>query len=74
MTTRPTKTIDGKYRCPECGLTRPRPFRHNCPLAPSRGLGDTVAKLTRKLGIRPCGGCKKRQALLNKLIPYKARQ
>lgn len=38
----------------------------------SRGLGDTVAKITRAVGIKPCGGCKKRQAALNKLFPYSA--
>jgi hypothetical protein len=37
----------------------------------SRGLGDTIAKATKAVGIKPCGGCKKRQAKLNKLIPYK---
>lgn len=47
------------------------PFRRNCPNTPSRGLGDTIAKLAEKLGIKPCGGCKKRQALLNRLVPYK---
>lgn len=40
---------------------------------PSRGLGDTVAKLTTKLGIKPCGGCKKRQKKLNQLVPFKRR-
>ena len=38
---------------------------------PSRGLGDTIAKLTSKVGIKPCGGCKARQAKLNTLVPYK---
>ena len=38
---------------------------------PSRGLGDTIAKITTTAKIRPCRGCKKRQAKLNKLIPYK---
>ena len=38
---------------------------------PSRGLGDTIAKATKAVGIKPCGGCKKRQAALNKLVPYK---
>ena len=37
----------------------------------STGLGDTIAKATKAVGIKPCGGCKKRQAKLNKLIPYK---
>lgn len=38
----------------------------------SRGLGDTVAKITRAVGIQPCGGCKERQAALNALVPYKS--
>jgi hypothetical protein len=41
------------------------------PDQPSRGLGDTVAKITSAVGIKPCGGCKDRQATLNKRVPYK---
>ena len=38
---------------------------------PSRGLGDTVAKVIHAVtGIKPCGGCRKRQAALNRLMPY----
>ena len=37
---------------------------------PSTGLGDTIAKVTDKLGIPKCGGCKRRQKKLNKLMPY----
>jgi len=37
----------------------------------SVGLGDTVSKILTKLGFRKCGGCKKRQATLNRLVPYK---
>lgn len=37
----------------------------------SKGLGDTVKKVTEKLGIKQCGGCKKRQEKLNRLFPYK---
>ena len=39
----------------------------------SKGLGDTVAKVIHKVSrgrIKPCGGCKKRQKKLNKLVPY----
>jgi hypothetical protein len=36
----------------------------------SDGLGDTIANITKAIGIKPCGGCKKRQAKLNKLFPY----
>lgn len=37
----------------------------------SRGLGDTIAKLTTAIGIKPCGGCKERQEWLNRMLPYK---
>lgn len=33
------------------------------------GLGDTVAAVTTAVGIKPCGGCKKRQAALNRATP-----
>ncbi len=36
----------------------------------SRGLGDTIAKVTKAVGITPCGGCEERQAALNRLVPY----
>ncbi len=36
-----------------------------------RGLGDTIKNVTERVGIRQCGGCKKRQEKLNKLFPYK---
>jgi hypothetical protein len=38
----------------------------------SRGVGDTVAKITSTLGVEPCGGCKERQAKLNQMFPYKS--
>lgn len=37
----------------------------------SKGFGDTIKKFTDKLGIKQCGGCKKRQQWLNKYFPYK---
>jgi hypothetical protein len=37
----------------------------------SRGVGDTVAKITSAVGIKPCGGCKKRQQKLNEFFPYR---
>lgn len=46
-----------------------KPWSYDPPVK-SRGLGDTIAKITRAVGIKPCGGCKKRQAALNKLVPY----
>tara|TARA_R100001463_G_scaffold55578_1_gene107221 strand:- start:2965 stop:3117 length:153 start_codon:yes stop_codon:yes gene_type:complete len=40
-------------------------------LSESVGLGDTIAKLTTKVGIKPCSSCKRRQEKLNRLFPYK---
>jgi len=37
----------------------------------SRGLGDTVAKMTSAVGIKSCGECKKRQKFLNEKVPYR---
>jgi hypothetical protein len=33
---------------------------------PSRGLGDRVKQVTDALKIKPCGGCNKRRAMLNR--------
>ena len=33
------------------------------------GIGDAVAGVTKAVGIKPCGGCKKRQAALNRATP-----
>jgi hypothetical protein len=32
------------------------------------GLGDLVAKATSAVGVRPCGGCARRAATLNRLV------
>lgn len=40
------------------------------PKDTSRGLGDTIAKITNLFGIKPCGGCKERQGILNEWLPY----
>lgn len=40
----------------------------------SKGLGDTIKKVIDKVTfkkVKPCGGCKKRQEALNKLMTYK---
>lgn len=39
---------------------------------PVRGLGDVVAKATKLAGIKPCTPCKKRQAALNRMFPWRA--
>ena len=43
-------------------------------IGPSRGLRDTVAKAIKFVTrgrLKPCRGCKKRQAALNRLKPYR---
>ena len=37
------------------------------PAAP--GLGDAVAAATKAVGVRPCGGCQRRQEALNRATP-----
>ena len=34
------------------------------------GLGDAVKKFTNMLGVKPCGGCEKRAAALNRWIAF----
>jgi hypothetical protein len=40
-------------------------------MSKSEGLGDSIAKLTEAVGIKPCVGCEKRKNILNKLFPFK---
>lgn len=35
-----------------------------------RGLGDVVAAATKAIGIKPCQACGRRQAALNRLVPF----
>ena len=37
---------------------------------PVRGLGDVVAKVTKAVGIKPCGPCQKRREALNRMVPF----
>jgi len=68
------KSVDEKTgKCVRCGYEfkgPPWPIR-SCHKKKSRGLGDTIAKMTSAVGIKPCGGCKKRQKKLNEMFPYK---
>ncbi len=36
----------------------------------SKGLGDTIKKLTDIIGVKQCNSCKKRQKKLNNIFPY----
>lgn len=37
------------------------------------GLGDIIKKVTSAFGIRPCGGCERRAAALNRWIVFTGR-
>lgn len=39
--------------------------------AESKGFGDTVAKITKSFGIKPCAGCERRRNKFNEAIAYK---
>jgi hypothetical protein len=46
--------------------------QYDCFSAPKgvkekKGLGDVIAAMTNAVGIKPCKGCKRRQAFLNKI-------
>ena len=68
------------WTCEQCGLTAdlaPEDFPMHCvgggryEGGKSRGLGDTVAKITKAVGIKPCGGCAKRRKAMNKIFPFR---
>jgi hypothetical protein len=37
------------------------------------GLGDAVKRVTYAMGIRPCGGCERRAATLNRWVTFTRR-
>lgn len=34
------------------------------------GLGDAIKRITYAVGIKPCGGCEKRSAVLNRWMTF----
>jgi len=53
--------IESELECPEeCN-----------EILKSRGLGDTISKITHAMGIPECEGCTYRKEKLNKIFPYK---
>ena len=69
------------HECRRCGRPQRRPIKSDappnvvrqCDESVPRGVGDSVAKFTAALGIKPCGGCETRRKWLNGLLPYKSR-
>ena len=37
------------------------------------GLGDAIKRVTSSMGIRPCGGCERRAAALNRWVVFTRR-
>lgn len=62
----------GRVRCSNCGreIDTPHPPKKVHANCKPRGLGDTIASITRAIGIQPCGKCKQRQQKLNQVFPY----
>lgn len=67
-------TRDDRYRrryCWKCGQCGRRVATHLSSPPPvqqcRRGLGDRIAAVAKKLGIKPCSGCERRRKLLNKI-------
>jgi hypothetical protein len=49
----------------------PRPIRIPVPgLRTGVGLGQAVKKVTTSLGVRPCGGCEKRAAAMDRRVMF----
>jgi hypothetical protein len=66
--------VDGKVWHVEVQLSRPPKIVNwrvddepTQPAAP--GLGDAVAAATKAVGVKPCGGCQRRQEALNRATP-----
>lgn len=48
------------------------PYTPGAPAEP--GVGTVIAKVTTAAGVKPCGGCKRRQAQLDKATPRYVRR
>ena len=56
---------------------QPRPYRVRLPGFLNEaeiGLGDVVKKATAYVGIKPCGGCGRRAAYLNRWLVFSGRR
>ena len=67
--------VDGKTWYLEVKLAHPpkvvswRVEDRQAPAPPQPGLGDAVAAATKAVGVKPCGGCARRQAVMNRATP-----
>ena len=47
------------------------PDKHKHLFMNFSGVGDVIEGVTKSVGIKSCGGCKKRRDYLNKKFPFK---
>jgi len=62
-----------KKRLAKTEGTERRPHRVRLPgflIEKEIGLGDAIKRVTYAVGIRPCGGCEKRAAALNRWMHF----
>ena len=55
----------------------PEPYRVRLPGFVSEkdvGLGDFIKRVTRAVGIKPCGGCARRAAALNRRMVFSGKR
>ena len=55
------------------GVGKPEPHRMRLPgfvRDEDIGLGDAVKRMTYAMGVRPCGGCERRAAAMNRWIVF----
>jgi hypothetical protein len=56
--------------------SQPQPYRVRLPgfiTDEDIGLGDVIKRATHTLGIKPCGGCERRAAALNRWFVFTGR-
>ncbi len=66
----------GRKERPDKQAEPARPYRARLPgfiEDEDIGLGDAITRVTGRFGIKPCGGCKRRAATLNRWFVFKGR-
>jgi hypothetical protein len=53
-----------------------KPYRVRLPgfIGEEVGLGDVIKRATSAIGIKPCGGCQRRAAALNRWMVFSSRR
>ena len=64
------KKMETNIDRPVESVTEPHRLRLPGFLIDEAGLGDVIKRVTQSMGIRPCGGCEKRAAALNRWVRF----